>query len=107
MLLASLLSPRSCWPCSTLTAEARYQPGIFSDHRLTVLWPRFIPPNSVVVPFFFRYSEGEIRFNLMAIISDRRAMYQKQLEQLQARAQVGVMIQRWMLLLSCHKMKAM
>ena len=79
-----------------LIVEARYQPEIFSDHRLAVLWPRFIPPNSVFVPFF-RYSEGEIRFNLMAIISDRRAMYQKQLEQLQARAQVGVGIQRWML----------
>ncbi|XP_043217844.1 ubiquitin carboxyl-terminal hydrolase isozyme L5-like [Amphibalanus amphitrite] len=38
-----------------------------------------------------KYSEGEIRFNLMAIISDRRAMYQKQLEQLQAKAQEGGM----------------
>ncbi|XP_043235898.1 ubiquitin carboxyl-terminal hydrolase isozyme L5-like isoform X2 [Amphibalanus amphitrite] len=38
-----------------------------------------------------KYSEGEIRFNLMAIISDRRAMYQKQLEQLQTKAQEGGM----------------
>lgn len=34
-----------------------------------------------------KYSEGEIRFNLMAVISDRRALYQKQLQLLQSNAQ--------------------
>jgi len=34
-----------------------------------------------------KYNKGEIRFNLMAIISDRRGLYQKQLHTLRATAQ--------------------
>lgn len=33
---------------------------------------------------FFRYSEGEIRFNLMAIVSDRKMIYEKKIVELQA-----------------------
>lgn len=31
-----------------------------------------------------RYSEGEIRFNLMAIVSDRKMIYEKKIVELQA-----------------------
>lgn len=37
--------------------------------------------------FFFpfsRYSEGEIRFNLMAIVSDRKMIYERKIAELQA-----------------------
>ncbi|MBN3324475.1 UCHL5 hydrolase, partial [Atractosteus spatula] len=33
--------------------------------------------------FFFRYSEGEIRFNLMAIVSDRKMIYEHKIAELQ------------------------
>lgn len=32
----------------------------------------------------FRYSEGEIRFNLMAIVSDRKMIYERKIDELQA-----------------------
>ena len=32
-----------------------------------------------------RYAQSEIRFNLMSVIRDRRAVYEEQLESLQAR----------------------
>lgn len=31
-----------------------------------------------------RYSEGEIRFNLMAIVSDRKMIYERKIAELQA-----------------------
>lgn len=31
-----------------------------------------------------RYSEGEIRFNLMSIVSDRKMIYEKKIAELQA-----------------------
>ncbi|XP_072399273.1 ubiquitin carboxyl-terminal hydrolase isozyme L5 [Diabrotica undecimpunctata] len=34
-----------------------------------------------------RYSEGEIHFNLMAIVSDRKMMYEKQIEELQKQSE--------------------
>ena len=33
---------------------------------------------------FIRYSEGEIRFNLMAIVSDRKMIYERKITELQA-----------------------
>ena len=33
--------------------------------------------------FFLRYSEGEIRFNLMAIVSDRKMIYEQKIAELQ------------------------
>lgn len=33
--------------------------------------------------FIFRYSEGEIHFNLMAIVSDRKMLYERQIEEIQ------------------------
>lgn len=33
--------------------------------------------------FSFRYSEGEIRFNLMAIVSDRKMIYEQRIAELQ------------------------
>lgn len=32
---------------------------------------------------FLRYSEGEIRFNLMAIVSDRKMIYERKIAELQ------------------------
>lgn len=38
----------------------------------------------------FRYSEGEIRFNLMAIVSDRKMIYEQRIAELQQQlAEVG------------------
>lgn len=41
-----------------------------------------------LIPFLsctnFRYSEGEIRFNLMAIVSDRKMIYERKIDELQA-----------------------
>lgn len=34
--------------------------------------------------FSFRYSEGEIHFNLMALVSDRQMIYERQIEKLLA-----------------------
>lgn len=40
--------------------------------------------------FSFRYSEGEIRFNLMAIVSDRKMIYEQRIAELQQQlAEVG------------------
>jgi len=36
-----------------------------------------------------KYSEGEIHFNLMAIVSDRKMLYQRQLEELEAKIREG------------------
>lgn len=33
--------------------------------------------------FIYRYSEGEIRFNLMAIVSDRKMIYEQKIKELQ------------------------
>lgn len=42
------------------------------------------------VCFSFRYSEGEIRFNLMAIVSDRKMIYEQRIAELQQQlAEVG------------------
>lgn len=35
----------------------------------------------------FRYSEGEIHFNLMALVSDRQMVYQREIEKLQNAAE--------------------
>lgn len=37
----------------------------------------------------FRYNEGEIHFNLMAMITDRKLVYQKQLDALTSRLAVS------------------
>jgi len=34
--------------------------------------------------FFFRYSEGEIHFSLMAVVSELRRKYERELEQVLA-----------------------
>lgn len=42
-------------------------------------------------PSSSRYSEGEIRFNLMAIVSDRKMIYEKKIAELQTQlTQVSV-----------------
>lgn len=38
--------------------------------------------------YFSRYNEGEIHFNLMAIVSDRKMKYEEKLQQLQKQIEV-------------------
>ena len=37
----------------------------------------------------FRYSDGEIHFNLMAIVSDRKMIYQRRIEEILKKTQVN------------------
>uniref|UniRef100_A0A4W4FK98 Ubiquitin carboxyl-terminal hydrolase n=1 Tax=Electrophorus electricus TaxID=8005 RepID=A0A4W4FK98_ELEEL len=39
--------------------------------------------NTLIFLLFIRYSEGEIRFNLMAIVSDRKMIYERKIAELQ------------------------
>ena len=45
-----------------------------------------------------RYSEGEIHFNLMAIVPDRKLAWQKEIERLQTQALITTDIQRLLML---------
>lgn len=67
-------------------------PSIYLDlpenHR--VITTGYLNCNGVIIlyhiinfNFFFRYSEGEIRFNLMAIVSDRKMVYEQKIAELQ------------------------
>jgi ubiquitin carboxyl-terminal hydrolase L5 len=40
----------------------------------------------------FRYNDGEIHFNLMAIVSDRKMTYEKKITQIQKQMEVGTFI---------------
>lgn len=44
--------------------------------------------NVMVWIFYCRYSAGEIHFNLMAIVSDRKLCYEKRLQELCAQSEV-------------------
>ncbi|XP_050516996.1 ubiquitin carboxyl-terminal hydrolase isozyme L5 [Diabrotica virgifera virgifera] len=48
-------------------------------------WTEIVRP--IIEKRIQRYSEGEIHFNLMAIVSDRKMMYEKQIEELQKQSE--------------------
>jgi hypothetical protein len=41
----------------------------------------------------FRYSAGEIHFNLMALVSDRKACYEKRIQELFAQTEVSFLLE--------------
>ena len=57
----------------------------------------------------YRYSEGEIHFNLMAIVPDRKLLWQKEIERLRAQTpmanEVHNEIQRLLMLYEDEEMK--
>jgi hypothetical protein len=40
---------------------------------------------------YFRYNDGEIHFNLMAIVSDRKITYEKKISQIEKQMEVGTL----------------
>lgn len=42
----------------------------------------------IIFSFFLRYSEGEINFNLMAIVSDRKTKYEKKMQKIEKQMEV-------------------
>lgn len=42
-----------------------------------------------ILAYICRYSEGEINFNLMAIISDRKTKYEKKIQKLEKQMEVS------------------
>ena len=43
----------------------------------------------------FRYNDGEIHFNLMAIVSDRKMTYEKKITLIQKQMEVSTLIINW------------
>uniref|UniRef100_A0A4W6F9A3 Ubiquitin carboxyl-terminal hydrolase n=1 Tax=Lates calcarifer TaxID=8187 RepID=A0A4W6F9A3_LATCA len=53
------------------------------EKRIQKLYCAMMTFWSELITFLFRYSEGEIRFNLMAIVSDRKMIYERKIAELQ------------------------
>jgi ubiquitin carboxyl-terminal hydrolase L5 len=54
-----------------------------------------------------KYSEGEIHFNLLAVISDRKMLYERQLEQIQTQLSSGASMETDALLAQINHLKSM
>lgn len=70
----SLLRHRAVW-FADAAVQFVFSPS-FEDHSSPTS-PSSLPP------LVCRYSEGEIRFNLMAIVSDRKMIYERKIAELQ------------------------
>lgn len=88
-MLNSLLSfrhlqPRRLDQCSSARNREKNTKVSVAPHGSSVFYKSYI---NIVSDFAFalnRYSEGEIRFSLMAIVSDRKTIYERKIAELQA-----------------------